>query len=67
MENKLFFEMHRSEAIKILLTKENYPSQYTNLRLAELLEEYFPEKERSYIIIEDIHTLNNNFLTAISF
>lgn len=67
MKEKLFYEMHRSDAIQILLRKVKHPSVHTNLKLAELLEEYFPEKERSYIVIEDIHPLKNNYLTVSNF
>lgn len=67
MENKLFYEIHRSDAIQILLTKEKSPASHTNLKLADLLEEYFPKKERSYVIKEDDIKLNNNSLTFLTF
>lgn len=66
MENEKFYEIHRSDAIKILLTQEKYPMQHSNLTLAELLEEHFPEKNRNYIVKEDNLELNNP-LTAKTF
>lgn len=61
MAEKKFFEIHRSDAVQLLLYKEKYPHTYTNLRLAELLEQHYPEKskERSYIVKEDDLTLEN--------
>jgi hypothetical protein len=59
MENQVFYELHRSTAIKILLSVDKNPTQYTNLKLAEMLEKHFPEKDRSYIVKEDILPLNN--------
>jgi hypothetical protein len=51
MEN--YYQLHRSTAINALLTKEKNPTQYTNLKLADLLESYYPEKARFYIVKED--------------
>ena len=59
MENKVFYELHRSTAIKLLLSVDKNPVQHTNLTLAEMLEKHFPEKERSYIVKEDNLTLSN--------
>jgi hypothetical protein len=59
MENKVFFEIHRSEAIKLLLKADKNPTQYTNLTLAELLEKHYPEKKRGYIVKEDDLPLTN--------
>lgn len=59
MENKVFYELHRSTAVKILLSVEKNPTHYTNLKLAELLENHFPEKARSYIVKEDDLPLSN--------
>lgn len=53
MENKTFYEIHRSTAIDALLKYEKNPTNHTNLKLAELLEEYYPTKNRSYIVKED--------------
>jgi hypothetical protein len=53
MEEKKFYEIHRSTAITILLKYEKQPTKHTNLRIAELLEEYYPKKNRSYIVKED--------------
>ena len=66
MKNTKFYEIHRSDAIEILLAQEKHPRFYSNLRLAELLEEYFPEKNRNYIVKEDDLELNNP-LTAKTF
>ena len=60
MEEKLFYEIHRSTAIEALLKYEKHPTMHTNLRLAELLEEYYPQKNRSYIVKEDNLTLKEN-------
>jgi len=62
-----FFEMHRSEAIQILLGKDKIASTYTNLKLAELLEWYFPEMERLYLVKEDHLPLAENRLTSKTF
>ena len=59
MENKVFYELHRSTAIKLLLSVDKNPLQHTNLTLAEMLEKHFPQKERSYIVKEDNLTLTN--------
>jgi hypothetical protein len=59
MENKVFYELHRSTAVKILLSVEKNPTHYTNLKLAELLENHFPAKARSYIVKEDDLPLSN--------
>jgi hypothetical protein len=59
MADKKFYEMHRSDVIYILLAKERYPQLHTNIQLAELLEGYFPKKERSYIVKEDDLPLEN--------
>ena len=59
MENKEFYEVHRSTAIKLLLDVDKNPTQHTNLTLAEMLEKHFPQKERSYIVKEDDLPLTN--------
>jgi hypothetical protein len=59
MENKVFYELHRSTAIKLLLSVDKNPTQHTNLTLAEMLEKQFPKKERSYIVKEDDLPLSN--------
>jgi hypothetical protein len=63
---KTFYEMHRSDAIQVLLGKDKLASTYTNLKLAELLESYFSGKERMYLVKED-HLPLENQLTAKSF
>ena len=67
MESNKFYEIHRSDAIQVLLVKEKNPQYYTNIRLAELLEDYFPEKQRGYIVKEDDLALSGNFLTSSDF
>lgn len=64
---KQFYEMHRSDAIQILLGKDKIASTYTNLKLAELLESYFPEKDRLYLVKEDHLPLNGNILSSKTF
>jgi len=64
--DKQFYEMHRSDAIQVLLGKDKLASTYTNLKLAELLESHFPEKERMYLVKED-HLPLTNEITAKSF
>lgn len=64
---KTFYEMHRSEAIQVLLGKEKAPRVHTNLKLAELLEKYFPEKDRMYLVREDSIPLEGDTLTAKTF
>jgi hypothetical protein len=59
MENKVFYELHRSTAVKILLSVDKNPTRYTNLKLAEMLEKHFPGKDRSYIVKEDDLPLSN--------
>ena len=63
---KQFYEMHRSDAIQVLLGKDKLVSTYTNLKLAKLLEELYPEKERMYLVKED-HLDLGNPMTAKSF
>ena len=57
-----FYQIHRSTAVAILLASEQNPLQYTNLQLAELLEEQFPEKDRSYIVKEDQLPLEGKYV-----
>ena len=64
--DKQFYEMHRSDAIQVLLGKDKLVSTYTNLKLAALLEELFPEKERMYLVKED-HLALTNPLSAKEF
>lgn len=64
--DKQFYEMHRSDAIQVLLGKDKLASTYTNLKLAELLESHFPEKERMYLVKED-HLPLENQITLKSF
>ena len=63
----MFYEMHRSDAIHILLGKDKLVSTYTNLKLAELLENYFPEKSRLYLVKEDHLPLAKDSLTTKTF
>jgi len=62
-----FYEMHRSEAIQVLLGKDVLASTYSNLKLAEKLEKYFPKKKRMYLVKEDHLPLNGDTLTAKTF
>jgi len=50
---KDYYEIHHSTAITALLAKKKNPLFYSNLELAELLEECYPNKDRSYIVKED--------------
>jgi hypothetical protein len=64
MEERKFYEIHRSDAIQVLLSKEKSPQLHSNLELAELLEDYFPEKKRSYIVKEDDLPLENALIVS---
>ena len=65
--NDPFYEMHRSEAIQVLLGKDKLASTRTNLNLAEMLEVKFPDKERLYLVKEDHLPLGEYTLTSKSF
>lgn len=62
-----FYEMHRSEAIQVLLGKDKLASTFTNLKLADELERHFPEKKRMYLVREDHIDLSGDVLTAKTF
>ena len=62
-----FYEMHRSEAVHVLLGKDKLASTYTNLKLAEQLEKHFPDKQRMYLVREDHITLQGNILSSKTF
>ena len=62
-----FYEMHRSEAIQVLLGKDKLARTYTNLKLADKLEKHFPEKKRMYLVREDHIDLDGDVLTAKTF
>jgi hypothetical protein len=62
-----FYEMHRSEAVQVLLGKDKVASTYTNLKLADQLEKHFPEKKRMYLVREDHIDLEGDILTAKTF
>ncbi len=62
-----FYQIHRSDAIQVLLAKEKLPGLHTNIKLAELLEDYFPEKSRGYVVVEDGIELGKNSLTSSTF
>ena len=62
-----FYEMHRSEAIQVLLGKDKLARTYTNLKLAEKLEKCFPKKKRLYLVKEDHLKLSGDVLTAKKF
>jgi len=62
-----FFEMHRSDAVQILLGKDKLSSTYSNLKLASLLEFYFAGKKRMYLVKEDHLPLGEYTLTVKTF
>jgi len=62
-----FYEMHRSEAVQVLLGKDKLASTFTNLKLAEQLEKQFPNKKRLYLVREDNIDLEGDTLTAKTF
>jgi len=62
-----FYEMHRSEAIQVLLGKDKLARTFTNLKLAEKLEKLFPKKKRLYLVREDHIKLEGDVLTAKTF
>ena len=62
-----FYEMHRSEAVQVLLGKDKVASTFTNLKLAEQLEKQFPDKKRLYLVREDNIKLEGYTLTAKTF
>ena len=62
-----FYEMHRSEAIQVLLGKYKLARTFTNLKLAEKLENDFPKKKRFYLVKEDHLELSGDTLTAKTF
>ena len=64
---KQFFEMHRSEAIQVLLGNDKLARTRTNLNLAEMLEMKFPSKERLYLVKEDHLPLGEYRLTSKTF
>jgi hypothetical protein len=65
--DKQFYEMHRSDAVQILLGKDKLANTYTNLKLAELLETLFTEIEKLYLVKEDHLELSGDTLTAKTF
>jgi hypothetical protein len=62
---KVVYEMHRSEAETVLLKVIKNPRPFSNIELAELLENLNPT--RIYIVKEDILPLGNMALTAKTF
>ena len=64
---KTFYEIHRSDAVQILLGKDKLANTFTNLKLAAKLEKHFPDKKRLYLIKEDHIPLNGDTLTAKTF
>ena len=62
-----FYEMHRSEAVHVLLGKDKFASSFTNLKLSDQLESHFPEKNRMYLVKEDRLPLGDYRLTAKTF
>jgi len=64
---KLVYEMHRSDAITVLLKVCKHPQLLTNIEMAEELEDKFPTKDRSYLVREDDIELSGKVLTPITF
>jgi hypothetical protein len=64
---EIFYEMHRSEAVLVLLGKDKIARTYTNLKLAELLESHYPGRGRLYLVKEDHLPLGELILTSKSF
>jgi hypothetical protein len=62
---KIVYEIHRSEAITVLLKVIKHPQLFTNLELAELLENL--NSSRIYIVKEDTLELGRNVLIAKTF
>ena len=62
---KVVYEMHRSEAITVLLKVVKHPQLFINLELADLLENLNPN--RIYIVKEDVLELGKMVLTAKTF
>ena len=67
MENRKFYEIHRSDAEHILLGRDKFPTLYSNLKLALLLEKHFPEKNRLYVVKENHLPLAEDSLTWATF
>jgi len=64
---KTFYEMHRADAVQILLGKDKLAGTYTNLKLAEELEKRFDKDSRMYLVKEDHLELSGHTLTAKTF
>lgn len=62
---KVVYEMHRSEAITVLLKVVKHPQLFINLELADLLENI--NSNRIYIVKEDVLELGHMVLTAKTF
>jgi hypothetical protein len=62
---KVVYEMHRSEAITVLLKVLKHPQLFNNIELAEMLEDV--NNSRIYIVKEDHLELGNKSLTAKTF
>jgi len=64
---KQVYEIHRSEAITVLLEYLAHPQFLTNLEMAECLESYWKDKGRKYLVKEDNLELKEPMLTAKTF
>jgi hypothetical protein len=64
---RTFYEIHRSDAITLLLKVMKHPQVLTNLELADILEDSFPQKDRSYLVKEDDIPLGWKSLTLDTF
>lgn len=62
---KVVYEMHRSEAITVLLKVVKHPQLFINLELADLLENI--NSNRIYIVKKDVLELGHMVLTAKTF
>lgn len=62
---KVVYEIHRSEAITVLLKLCKHPHLFTNIDLAELLEDI--DSTRIYLVKEDHLELGSRVLTAKTF
>ena len=58
---KTFYEMHRSDAVQILLGKDRFASTYTNLTLAEKLENW--ESQRDLVWEKEAKKYTEEFLS----
>jgi len=58
----IYYKIHRSTARLILMRVMAYPKYYTNLQLAEFLEDSFPDRNRKYLVLDDGINLTGDFV-----